>query len=221
MEPAAGSANCPSEFLSICKPGRSRSCRSRCLWRVAARDGIWPRMVPAKCIVGLGSLSLRPLGKPCTVGLDMGWRRGLGLCALPLWPLGLLSGPLGLDSRTAYRSSGLFTGTSRLCRGRQFWWQRSIRLVPIRPRGSLPAVVPVQSPLYRQGQHLEYQGEQECPCTEHVRECGECHEHHICEPKPGRHGDATRRFCLRSRRAEFGCSRRSSPDGACAAHTAT
>lgn len=77
-------------------------------------------------------------------------------------------------------------------------------------------MVPVQSPLHRQGQHFEYQGEQERPRTEHVRECGECHEHYLHESKQGRYGDAARRFCFRSRRAEFSCSRRSSPDGACA-----
>jgi len=81
-------------------------------------------------------------------------------------------------------------------------------------------VVPVQSPLHRQGQHFEYHGEQERPRTENVRECGECHEHHLRESKQGRYGDAARRFCFRSRPAEFGCSSRSSPDGARAADTA-
>src|SRR5260370_17265782 len=62
----------------------------------------------------LGALPLWPLGLGGAVGLDLGRRCALGVCSLPLRPLGLCQRLLGLDSRASCGASGLPSGSSFL-----------------------------------------------------------------------------------------------------------
>lgn len=69
---------------------------------------LWPGVVSERRCRGLGSVSLRALGVRCPVGMDVGGRRTLGLCALSLWTLGVRGRRLGLGSWTGSgRGSGL------------------------------------------------------------------------------------------------------------------
>ena len=51
--------------------------------------GYGPCWRPRAVVAGLGSLSLRSLGLCRSVGLDLGGRRALGICSIPLWSLGI------------------------------------------------------------------------------------------------------------------------------------
>ena len=67
----------------------------------------------------LGALQRRALGLYRPVGLELGRQCTVGLCALPLRPLGLYATWLGLDSRAERRAPGLCTGAGRLRRRRR------------------------------------------------------------------------------------------------------
>ena len=59
---------------------------------------------------GLGAVSLRPLGGRAALGLDMGRRRAVGLCAVPLRALVLLRRALVLVTGLPCGTAGLFAG---------------------------------------------------------------------------------------------------------------
>src|SRR5260370_24670610 len=100
-----------------------------------------PRLVPARSCARLGSLQLwlLELGRP--LGLDLGRLFALGFCSVPLWPLELFRGRLGLVPRSVLWASHLWAGFCRLLRWRG--WVRS-RLVSSRPRRTVLPVVRLQ-----------------------------------------------------------------------------
>src|SRR5260370_23083823 len=72
----------------------------------------------------LGSLSRRALALDRAVGLDLGGRSALGIRSLPLWALGVLWRPLGLDTRTLWRNPPVRAGAGGVGRWRKRWWFR-------------------------------------------------------------------------------------------------
>ena len=62
---------------------------------------------PRRC--WMGTVPRWPLGVDRSLGIDLGRRCTLGLCSVPLWPLGVLVGPLGMDSWTDGSEAGLRT----------------------------------------------------------------------------------------------------------------
>ena len=65
----------------------------------------------------MGAVSLRTLGLDGTVGLDLGRRCAVGICAVPLWTLGVHRRRLGMDAGTRGRDgeAGVCAGASRVC----------------------------------------------------------------------------------------------------------
>src|SRR5262249_34684770 len=76
-------------------------------------SGLWTG-VGAASGAGLGSLSIWPLGMDCAMGMDVGGRRALGLCSVPLRPVGLRAKRLGLGSGACGGSAGVFAGAGGL-----------------------------------------------------------------------------------------------------------
>ena len=86
---------------SLCFPGCHRlpgSGRSG-LMEPDTRRGVC--VVPAAGRSGLGAVPLWTLGLHCALGLHLGGRCAVGLCAVSLWPLGLLQRCLGLGAVSA------------------------------------------------------------------------------------------------------------------------
>src|ERR1700733_10959398 len=76
----------------------------------------------------MGALYLRALGLDQSLGLDLGRRRALGICAFPLWPLGLRRRFLGLGSGALLRPSFLCPRAGCLVWGTALWDRIWIRV---------------------------------------------------------------------------------------------
>src|SRR5271168_1411633 len=75
-------------------------------------------VVPACNFAGMGSVSLWPLGLDLAVGMDLGGRCDLGICAIPLWPLGFCRRRVGMGAVPATGGGGsLCAADLRACAG--------------------------------------------------------------------------------------------------------
>src|SRR5215469_18595128 len=83
-----------------------------------------PRLVSERRWPGLGALQRRLLELGCPVGLDLDRLRALGLCSLPLRPLGLHWRPMGLVPWPVLWLPGLRPCVCRLARRRLWIWLR-------------------------------------------------------------------------------------------------
>ncbi len=81
-----------------------------------AEPSLRHRLGAARGAGRLGAVPLRPLALGRAVGLELGRRRTLGLCAVPLWPLGVARRTLVLVARRLRRAPGVGTGAGRLRR---------------------------------------------------------------------------------------------------------
>src|SRR5438876_6131201 len=84
-------------LLRLAADDRLRGARR--IRRLALVAAIWRGLVPAVGAERLGPLPRRPMGLGRAVGLELGRRRALGLCAVPLRPVGAGRRPMGLDPR--------------------------------------------------------------------------------------------------------------------------
>jgi hypothetical protein len=147
---------------------------------------------------GLGSVSLRALGVRCSLGLDVGGRRALGICAIPLRALGSgIRRTLGLGAWTcsSCRRGLCATGVCACAGGVR--WRRGCSssnrtgrprrswsgVVSFGPAGRLGAFVPRERSLRVKSQRDEFasdqpDGNREC-LQHHSGESDDCGEPHL------------------------------------------
>ncbi len=120
------------------------------------------RLGPAQRARRLGALSGRSLGVGRALGLDLGGRSALGLCAVALWPLGLDRSHLDVGARAGEGATRVRAGPGGV-RGRRRADLRQWRYRSLVPAGStrrLPALVYGQPHVLRQCEHQQHGREQ-------------------------------------------------------------
>src|SRR5882724_4354785 len=130
------------------------------LRQLGRRRQLRPGLGAARRAERLGALSHRVLVIREAVGLDLDRRAAVGLCALPLRPLGQQQQSLGMGAAAARCPSGLRAGAGRLRRRRRIGGdagqpeQRAGRLVPAGSARGLcaalhdqPRLLPASQPL--------------------------------------------------------------------------
>src|SRR5215813_4926562 len=98
-----------------------------------------------QCCRRLGAVSLWTLGLCITLGLDLGRRRTLGFCSLPLWSVVLYRKQLVLGAWTSRGQACLFA--SSCCLRWRWRIQRRCGMVSARSGRSLRALVPYEPTL--------------------------------------------------------------------------
>jgi len=146
----------------------------------------------------LGAVSQWTLGICCAMGLDVGRRRALGICTIPLWALGAgIKWRLGLGARTRASSRRRLCATGLCASAGGVRWRRSsgsidrtrrsLRswsgVVSFGPAGRLGAFLPCERSLRVEGQRNEFasdqpDGNREC-LQHHSRESDDCGEPHL------------------------------------------
>src|SRR5271163_3704404 len=110
----------------------------------------------------MGTLQRRPMDLPIPVGMDLGRRCAVGICSLPLWPLGLVWRLLGLGSRTLLGAALVRPGDGGLVwrpalwHRFRLWFRRRIRLVPARLGRAILSVVWRGQGVFPERQHQQY-----------------------------------------------------------------
>ena len=117
--PSATAARTSRSRPAMCRArwwATSSSMRTASGSRTPTHGAVWfPQGTPRQ----LGALPPRPLGMDLALGLDLDRRRALGLCAVPLRPLGPDRFALGLGARPAGPAPDLRAGTGGLRRRRR------------------------------------------------------------------------------------------------------
>jgi hypothetical protein len=178
---------------------------------MARRSQLRTCLVPHAGSRRMGALSRRPLGLDFSLGLDLGGRRSVGLCAVSLRTLGDGRRPLGLGCWTGGRCAGLRARAGGLPWNRRHRIRRQCGMVPAGPAGSLRAVVHrepgVHQPDQRQ-QHPSQHGKHHQRLQHNHRQPDYQHRQcHLREPECSGRGHCGSAARLRQRTARGQSSR--------------
>ncbi len=213
--------------------GDDRLRGARCVWRVGHGPDLRRGLVPDIGAGRLGALPRGPLGLDRALGLELGGRRALGICAVSLWALGPPRRPLGLGARGVRPRAGLCACTRRLhpdtshsgARTDPGRCRTARRLVSAGAgRGLLARLYP-QPDLYTQRQYHQRQHHQDqhdyCGAARHRRPAAADRQPAIRKPSRGNCGAGAGSRRVRPGGTGSGCSAAASTSpGRCRHNTA-
>ena len=111
-----GRTRCPQRLLALRFPGNDGRGGSGPPWTLVSPSRVRHGVGAPDGGRRLGAVPARPLDLARPLGLDLGGPRALGLCPVPLWAMGVVGQPLGVDAGRLGGTARLRTGPGQLHR---------------------------------------------------------------------------------------------------------